>query len=190
MRNWWKGFAKYSEYDSRPARGIGRTTWAAYAAGAWALLFALLSFYWALGGEFGVNTLGSVIQSLAHDPGFIVVVWLTGVAKVIGGMFALTLVRPWALWLPSIWKLALAWIGGIGLALYSGVQLILEGLVLGGVIRSSGAVDWTGLRWHFWLWDPWWLLGGVFFLLAAWHYQRSLWPGTPSATKAPTSTVL
>jgi Protein of unknown function (DUF3995) len=171
--------------SAHPARGFRRHTWAAYAACAWALLFALMSFYWALGGTTGVNTLGSAIQSLAHDPGFIAVVWLTGVAKVIGGLFALTLVRPWTPWLPPIWKLVLAWVVGIGLVLYSGVQLILEGLVLGGVIRSSGPVDWEGLRWHFWLWDPWWLLGGILFLLAAWQYQRSL----RTATKAPTLTT-
>ena len=165
--------AESAEAKAQPARGFGWGTWAAYAACAWALLFALMSFYWALGGEFGVNTLGSGIQALARDPGFVAVVWLTGVAKVVGGLFALTLVRPWARWLPPIWKLVLAWAGGIGLALYGGVQLIIEGLVLGGAIRVSGAVDWEGLRWHVWLWDPWWLLGGVLFLLAAWQYQRS-----------------
>ena len=165
--------AESTEAKARPARGFGRRTWAAYAACAWALLFALMSFYWALGGEFGVNTLGSGIQALSHDPGFVAVVWLTGVAKVVGGLFALTLVRPWARWLPPIWKLVLAWAGGIGLALYGGVQLIIEGLVLGGAIRVSGAVDWEGLRWHVWLWDPLWLLGGVLFLLAAWQYQRA-----------------
>lgn len=165
--------AESTEAKARPARGFGWTTWAAYAACAWALLFALMSFYWALGGEFGVNTLGSGIQALAHDPGFVAVVWLTGVAKVVGGLFALTLVRPWTLWLPPIWKLVLAWVGGIGLALYGGVQIIIEGLVLGGAVQVSGAVDWEGLRWHVWFWDPWWLLGGVLFLLAAWQYQRA-----------------
>ena len=56
-----------------------------------------MSFYWALGGELGLNTLGSGIQALAHDPSFIALVWLTGVVKVLGGLFALTLVRPWLL---------------------------------------------------------------------------------------------
>ena len=165
--------AKAEEARARPASGVGRSTWAAWAACAWALLFALMSFYWALGGQLGANTLGSGIQALAHDPGFIAVVWLTGVAKVIGALFALTLIYPWPRWLPSGWRFALAWIGGVGLALYGGVQLVIEGLVLGGAIRVSGPVDWEGLRWHVWLWDPWWLLGGILFLLAAWQYQRS-----------------
>ncbi|HEU5348830.1 MAG TPA: DUF3995 domain-containing protein [Ktedonobacterales bacterium] len=168
---------------AQPPGRFGRTTWAAYAACAWAMLFALMSFYWALGGDFGVNTLGSGVQSLAHDPGFIAVVWLTGIAKVLGGLFALTLVRPWMLWLPPTWKLALAWLAGIALALYGGIQLIIEGLVLSGVVLVSGQVDWEGLRWHVWLWDPWWLLGGILFLLAAWHYRLSL----RATTQAPIS---
>lgn len=136
------------------------------------MLFALISFYWAAGGTLGVNTLGSGIQALAHDPGFIAVVYLTGIAKVIGGLFALTLARDWARWLPSIWKIVLAWVGGVGLALYGGVQFIVEGLVLVGAVPVSGPIDWEGLRWHVWLWDPFWLLGGILFLLAAWQYQR------------------
>ena len=167
-------------------QGFRWDRWGAYAACAWALLFALASFYWALGGEFGVNTLGSGIQAMRHDPGFLAVVWLTGIAKAFGGLFALTLVRPWVRWLPPIWKLALAWIGGIGLALYGSIPLTLEGLVLSGVVHVSGPVDWEGVRWHFWLWDPWWLLGGILFLLAAWQYQRSL----RRKTKAPTPTTL
>ena len=79
---------------------------------------------------------------------------------------------------------------GVGLALYSGVQIVLEGLILGGVIRTRGPADWVALRWHFWFWDPWWLLGSVLFLLAAWRYQRSLRPVTPVATPAPTPTTV
>ena len=162
-----------AETTAQSARGFGWNIWTAYAACGWSLLFALMSFYWALGGELGVKTLGSGIQSLADDPGFVAVVWLTGVAKVVGGLFALTLVYPWARWLSPRWKLILAWVGGAGLALYGGVQLIIEGMVLGGAMKVSGPVDWEGLRWHVWLWDPWWLLGGVLFLLAAWQYQRA-----------------
>jgi Protein of unknown function (DUF3995) len=163
-----------SDTKAQPARGFGRTTWAAYAACAWALIFALMSFYWALGGEIGLDTLGLGIQALAHDPGFIALVWLTGIAKVVGGLFALTLVRPWLLWLPPIWKLALAWLSGSALALYGGVNLVVEWLLVSGAIHIDGVVVTEGIRWHAWLWDPWWLLGGILFLLAAWQYQRSL----------------
>lgn len=146
--------------------------WPGYAACVWAFVFAAMSFYWAAGGTFAVDTLGSSIQSMEHDPGFIAIVWLTGILKVIGGLFALTLVRPWAPWLPHVLKLILAWVGGIGLVLYGGIQFLLEGLVLSGMLHVTGPVDWNGMRWHFWLWDPWWLLGGILFCAAAWAYQR------------------
>lgn len=168
--------------------------WAAYLACFWAMLFALMSFYWAAGGTFGVNTLGRTIQALAHDPGFIAIVWLTGIAKVVGGLFALTLARSWATWLPAGWKATLAWLGGIGLTLYGGVQLLVEGLVLAGVVHVNGPIDWQGMRWHVWLWDPWWLLGGIFYLLAAWQYQRSRGQkrqnAHPVVEEAPTLTSL
>ncbi|HEY7342094.1 MAG TPA: DUF3995 domain-containing protein [Ktedonobacterales bacterium] len=177
-----------SDTTARPARGFGRKTWAAYTACAWALLFALMSFYWALGGELGLNTLGLGIQALAHDPGFIALVWLTGVVKVLGGLFALTLARPWLLWLPPRWKLALAWVGGAALALYGGVNLVVEWLIVSGAIHIAGVAVTDGIRWHARLWDPWWLLGGILFLLAAWQYQHVL--RRARQTKAPTLTTL
>ena len=176
-----------SDTKAQPARGFGRTTWAAYAACAWALIFALMSFYWALGGEIGLDTLGLGIQALAHDPGFIALVWLTSIAKVIGGLFALTLVRPWLLWLPPIWKLVLALVGGAAMALYGGVNLVVEWLLVIGAIHIDGVVVTEGIRWHAWIWDPWWLLGGILFLLAAWQYQHSL--RRPTQTQAPAPTT-
>ena len=33
-----------------------------------------------------------------------------------------------------------------------------------GGVPVSGPVDWEGIRWRFWLWYPWGLLGGALFL--------------------------
>ena len=169
----WKNHAVREMTHVRGAMPRLSLVWAPYAACAWAMVFAFVSFYWAAGGTLGVNTLGRTIQSLAHDPAFIVVVWLTGIAKVLAGIAALTLVRPWWSWIPRLLKLLGAWAGGIGLTLYGGFPFIVEGLLLAGWLRPGDDVDWNGSRWHFLLWDPWWFLGGVLFLLAAWHYQRS-----------------
>src|SRR5690348_2155958 len=147
-----------------------------------------MSFYWALGGELGLNTLGQGVQALAHECGFVALVWLAGIVKVLGGLFALTLVRPWLLWLPPIGKLVLAWVGGAALALYGGVNLVVEWLLVIGAIHLRGVVVTEGIRWHAWLWDPWWLLGGILFLLAAWQYQRSL--RNARQAKTPTLTSL
>lgn len=147
--------------------------WAPYAACAWALLFGALSFYWALGGTFLADTLPSGLVAMAHDPGFLAVVWLTGVVKVVAGLGALVLARGWLPWMPRTLKLFVAWAGGVGLLLYGAFPFVVGVLLLTGVLPHDASVDWDGMRWHVALWDPWWMLGGVLFLLTAWWYQRT-----------------
>jgi hypothetical protein len=106
--------------------GRGRSeqgpTWAAYAACAVALLYALVSFYWALGGTAGIDTLGGSLEQRARagDPG---VRWLAGAAgvlKVVGAGLALALVRPWGRVVPRALLLIAAWAGAVVLVLYGG----------------------------------------------------------------------
>jgi len=54
--------------------------------------------------------------------------------------------------------LAAGWGGATLLTLYGSVLVSVEALVVGGVIVPSGPVDWSALRWHFFLWNPWFLL--------------------------------
>lgn len=157
---------------ARWGSGLWAGHWAAYAASLWAFVFAAMSFYWAAGGLVGVDTLGSVITRLARDPGFVAVVWLTGALKVVGGVFALALVQRWGRMLPRWLLLVGAWAAGVGMAIYGAVPLVVNGLMLARLLRVADAVEWTAIWWHFLLWDPWWLLGGVLFILAASQYQR------------------
>ncbi len=142
---------------------------AAYAACAWAVVFAAASFYWAAGGTVGADTVGSVITRL---PGIVALLWVTGALKVIGALLALALVRPWGRVLPRWLLLTLSWAGGVGLTAYGAIPLVVNGLMVAGVLHVPGPVDWTLIRWHVFLWDPWWLLGGLLFVAAAWSYQR------------------
>jgi hypothetical protein len=122
--------------------------WAGYAACAWALAFSGISFYWAAGGTSGGEAIGPAITKLAHDPAFTAILWSTGALKLVGGVLALALVQPWGRRLPRRLLLAAAWGGGIPI--------------------PSG-LGHTAALWHVLLWDPWWLLGGILFVLAAWH---------------------
>jgi hypothetical protein len=74
------------------------TAWAAYAACALALLYAVPSFYWALGGTAGLDTVGGAIEELdrSRDPAGVALGIGAGVLKVAGALLALALVRPWA----------------------------------------------------------------------------------------------
>lgn len=74
------------------------STWAAYAACAWAFLFAVPSFYWAAGGTGGLqSTVSPDLVRLTHErvPWFMAVLWITGAMKVFAGLVALALVRRW-----------------------------------------------------------------------------------------------
>jgi len=147
-----------------------RTTWAAYAACSWALFFALPSFYWVAGGSVGMKTIARDPDAIAliNDP---FVVFATGVLKVLGGLFALGLVQPWGGRFRRPLRL-IAWGGGGFCILYGGALMIQHGLMLTGVVDTPSVLGTTAARWHFWLWDPWWLLGGVLFALAAWNARQ------------------
>ncbi len=112
---------------------------AAYAACAWAVVFAAASFYWAAGGTVGEDTVGGVITRL---PGIVALLWVTGALKVIGALLALALVRPWGRVLPRWLLLTLSWAGGVGLTAYGAIPLVVNGLMVAGVLHVPGPVDW------------------------------------------------
>ncbi|HKQ02967.1 MAG TPA: hypothetical protein VJ735_21820 [Actinomycetes bacterium] len=72
------------------------TAWTAYAACALALLYAVPSFYWVLGGTAGLDTVGGAIEELgrSRDPAGVALGIGAGVLKVAGALLALALVRP------------------------------------------------------------------------------------------------
>lgn len=146
-----------------------RSVWPAYAAAIWAFLFALQSFYHAAGGTFGVHTFAQRIVDLgeARDPDFIRLVWATGVLKVLAGLLALSLVRPWGRLIPRRLLLIAVWGAGVFLVLYGGAGLIEAGLMEAGVIRIPESMGARAVRWYVLFWKPWWLLGGLLFILAA-----------------------
>lgn len=47
------------------AEQLPSVAWIVYAASAWWILFAAMSFYWAVGGTFGLASLGEGIEELA-----------------------------------------------------------------------------------------------------------------------------
>src|SRR5215470_12758381 len=151
---------------SRWARG------GAYAACGWAFLFAALSFYWALGGTAGAETFSPAIVQLtrARVPWFIAVLWIAALLKVFSGFVALALIRPWGSRVPRWILLLLVWGAGTLLFVHGGLFFAV------GVLALSGAISYrtpaTVLHWYTFLWGPWWLLGGILFLIAAWIYVR------------------
>ncbi|MGH2557457.1 MAG: DUF3995 domain-containing protein [Thermomicrobiales bacterium] len=156
----------YSHFNANP--------WAAYAAAAWAFVFAANSFYWALGGTVGIETLALTIQEEARqrDTAFLAMVWVTGGLKVLGGLLALALARPWGRAIPRRLLLIVAWGAGVLLVLYEGASWVEAALMEAGVIDVPASLGADAVRWNMLLWRPWWVLGGTLFVLAARDFGR------------------
>lgn len=145
--------------------------WAGYAACAWMLVFAAMSFYWALGGTAGLHTV-SLGQERAGESWFTSVLWFTGLLKVIGGLLALALVRSWGQRVPRMLLLTAAW-GVSALLLLHGVDFVIQGaLTETGIISIPTLTAWTAVHWQTFVWGPWFVLGGIVFCVASWNYQR------------------
>lgn len=164
-----------------PAVPPRRSAWAAYAAAAWALLFALRGAYWALGGTVGLGTLSRGIREAAadRDPWLFAALWISVVLEIVAAAIALALVRPRRRIVPR----RLPVVGGRSvpawalLLLASGAGTVLAGhgaLFVGfGAAAAIGGGPWTAeLRWYTLFWGPWFVLGGGLFLAAAWAALR------------------
>lgn len=152
----------------------GRLT--GYAACGCALLFAMVSLYWAVGGTVGLETVGSGAVELSESGGVAIRLALLFVTalKLAGAFLALALIQPfrWGLRIPR-WMLLIAGGGGAGLlVLYGGGQILIQLLVKEGVITAPVDMDWQGFYGHLYLWDPWFLLWGVLLGATTLSYMR------------------
>jgi Protein of unknown function (DUF3995) len=163
-------------HQPAPTSRSRATAWAAYAACALALLYAVPSFYWALGGTAGLDTVGGAIEELGRTrhPAGIALGIGAGVLKVAGGLLTLALVRAWGRAIPRRLLLGVTWVASIALTAYGGLLVAVGALVLTGVISPSGPVDRTALQWHVLLWDLWFLVWGLLLAAAAWYYGRQI----------------
>jgi Protein of unknown function (DUF3995) len=160
----------------------------AYWACAWALVFAAMSFYWAVGGSAALDTIGGEIERQARDrePDFVASLWVTGVLKLLGAVVALALARRWG---TGVWRrlvVIVAGVGGVLVALYGAAELVQHLLMATGAIDRSGLDD-TAVFGHLLFWDPWWILGGVLFAIAAMDRARRSPRSAPGSTRSPES---
>src|SRR5260370_523368 len=89
-----------------------------------------------------------------------------------GGLGGVGMVRRWGQGLPRR-ALCMAGLAGSALLiLYGAAEVTGEALAETGAIRPS-APDWTALRWHLALWDPWFLVWGLLLAAATWGHRRS-----------------
>ncbi len=142
-----------------------RAAWAAYAACAWALVFAVVHLYWGLGGTAGLPPGLSVFDNTA-----LFVIDLVAIPLcLIGALLALALVRPWGERFPRWMLLSAAW-GATALFVAHALPTVVDAVVLALGLRAEGLAPID--RFSLFLYEPYWLLGGILFGAAAWQYMR------------------
>ncbi|MFK0294959.1 DUF3995 domain-containing protein [Streptomyces sp. NPDC090442] len=140
---------------------------------AWAVAFAALHFYWALGGSWGLSVSAGPLAE--ERPGWFVAagLWGVGALCLVGGGLGWLLARPW----PgdpagSVLK-ALGWCA-CAVLLVRGVAV--EVLLLSGAAGPERGISPAQRLWTLVLWNPWFLVGGLLFGLAARRFGRTWGP--------------
>jgi hypothetical protein len=123
---------------------------------------AAVTAYWLAGGTALLSTIGGEIEEWGRRRTADVLIVLGVVLFVKLAISTLPLVvdriqRPR---LRRVGRLV-AWTAATGLTVYGGVLTSVGVLVQAGVLEKSQSADEAALRWHAYLWDPWFLAWGV-----------------------------
>ncbi|MEX2983731.1 DUF3995 domain-containing protein [Streptomyces sp. C36] len=160
-----------------PMRLQAAPRWSGYAAAAWGFAFAVPSFYWAVGGLAGAeSTIAPALVKLVRerDTGFVTVLWVTGVLKVVGGLLGLALIRDRVGKRgPNRLLQLMAW-GAAVLLVWHGALFVLQGLLVETHVVGLDPELRPVSRWYTYLWGPWFVAGGVAFALAARAHVRKV----------------
>jgi hypothetical protein len=128
------------------------------------LAYAAISVYWAVGGKWLLDTVGISLSrpgQVGHAAALLTL-WGAAVVKAIAAALPVLAAGTWPR--PADRgrrRLArgLAWTEAAILVIY-GLILTASGLLVqAGVIKASANADHLALRWHAYLWDPWFLGG-------------------------------
>ncbi|MEC3976811.1 DUF3995 domain-containing protein [Amycolatopsis sp. H20-H5] len=142
-----------------------------YPAVGWAVVFASVHFFWALGGEAGLD-ISAGQQLAAERPGWFVAggLWGVGCLCLIGALAAFGLTRRSV---SGLRRRLLTLLGyGVGaLLLLRGIGI--EVLILADAPGIDVSVGSAQRFWTLVLWNPWFVLGGVLFALAAHGFGKN-----------------
>jgi hypothetical protein len=129
------------------------------------MLYAAISAYWGCGGTELLGSVGGTFAKAGRDgtAGALAVVWFTALLKVIAAAIGLVAIRGHRR-LGAIRRRQLrrvSWLVAVVLVLYGGVLSIAGWLVQLGIVRAAAHADHYALRWHAYVWDPWFLAWGL-----------------------------
>ena len=138
------------------------------------LAYAAISVYWAVGGRWLLNTVGISLSQpgQAGHLAALLAVWGAAAVKAVAAVLPLLAIGVWPRTANGgLRRLArvLTWIEAAILVGY-GLVLTASGLLVqAGVIKAAAHADRLALKWHAYLWDPWFLIWGIFVFLALWR---------------------
>ncbi|MYW46676.1 DUF3995 domain-containing protein [Streptomyces sp. SID161] len=135
----------------------------------WAVAFAGLHFYWAVGGVVGLSISAGPLAT--ERPLWFVVagLWGVGALCLLGALLAWLLARPGLRGVPALLARWLGW-GVSALLLVRGVGI--EVLLLTDATHLDTSVSEEQRAWTLALWNPWFIAGGLAFGLAALRSRR------------------
>lgn len=146
-----------------PSRGWG------YAAAGWSAAFAALHLFWALGGSVGLaESAGSRLAS--ERPTWFVIGGLYGVAVLLVAATGLGVVLAHGK-LAGRQRLLPLLAAGVAAVLLLRAAVV-EALLIADVDYGNGAVSADQRWWALVLWNPWFLIGGITFCMAAFGVNR------------------
>src|SRR6185437_16481941 len=124
----------------RPAELGMRPRQLAYAAAAMAVLSALPSVFWTLGGTLLLDTVGGSIEELARARSVAALVLgaASALAKFGAAVLALALVQPWGRRVPDRLLLAANAVVSVILITWGGANVLMGSLSLAGVVTADG----------------------------------------------------
>lgn len=132
---------------------------------------AASSFYWGLGGEWLLETIGQGAVDLRQEAPWwlFVMLILIGIAKLVCVIMPLANSKG-LLPKPRLWRF-LSWLGAVGLILYGGAYSTLSHLSLAG--QFGDVDDRQGMIGHAYIWDPLFVAWGVCLAIALWLDRAS-----------------
>ncbi len=132
----------------------------------WTVIFATMSFYWAMGGLIGARSLGGSIYEMATNPSrsFLVILWLTGFIKLLGLLLLSLLLIQWEKpLLNSLLFYVTKCVGGL-LFLYGFLNFFTITLSQFHILDFD--LEPYAVLWRLSFWEPFWMVGGVFYFLS------------------------
>ncbi|MCC9176763.1 DUF3995 domain-containing protein [Arthrobacter sp. zg-Y750] len=135
--------------------------WTACAAG---LVHAAFSLYWAVGGQWLLDTVGrwAVEQSVLEPLRTGLILAVVALIKIAAAHLPVALAYG-QLSVAGYWRAA-CWAGAVLLVLYGGANMAVSQAVLSGLVRPETGYDRAAMIGHAWLWDPLFLLWGAALL--------------------------